>query len=275
MADLSIHPAQRPRKQQAPPLLGTTWAQPAPQPAAWPLPDLNDPVLGLGFALSRQYLGPGLEATAASKDKMSGHLKAEYFNVTNSYCLAKLSLLLFPYRTAPWRVPVNRDEGKPVLAPDLYLPLMALSTYVLVVGLAKESASSFTPEVIIEVFSFALVCHALQVLAMQLALYLTLPGSTLPWLDLVALTGYQYIGLAANMGAGVLAVWLAGVLIGARIYYACLAWTAASTGFVLYKTLGRVVNPSPLLPCVVLQVVSMWFMGYTGELFAERAVGDD
>lgn len=36
-------------------------------------------------------------------------------------------------------------------APDLYIPLMAFITYVLVTGYAKGTSSSFTPEVLVQV----------------------------------------------------------------------------------------------------------------------------
>ena len=36
-------------------------------------------------------------------------------------------------------------------APDLYIPLMAFITYILVTGYAKGTKKSFTPEVLVEV----------------------------------------------------------------------------------------------------------------------------
>lgn len=42
-------------------------------------------------------------------------------------------------------------------APDLYIPLMAFITYILVTGYAKGTKNSFTPEVLVEVSRLMLI----------------------------------------------------------------------------------------------------------------------
>jgi hypothetical protein len=50
--------------------------------------------------------------------------------------------------------PASRKFQVPMMdenAPDLYIPLMAFITYILVTGYAKGTKNSFTPEVLVEV----------------------------------------------------------------------------------------------------------------------------
>lgn len=75
--------------------------------------------------------------------------------VDNAYVLRKLRVLALPYRHPEWeRKPINGDahgQMQPpkmdVNAPDLYLPLMAFITYILLVGFVAGADAKFTPEV--------------------------------------------------------------------------------------------------------------------------------
>ncbi|XP_045136335.1 protein YIF1B-like isoform X5 [Portunus trituberculatus] len=62
-----------------------------------------------------------------------------YFAVDTHYVMKKLQLLLFPYTHTDWSVRYEQDNPvqprHEVNAPDLYIPLMAVVTYILVAGL--------------------------------------------------------------------------------------------------------------------------------------------
>jgi hypothetical protein len=115
---------------------------------------LGNPLLrNAGIHFGEQLVGKNFNAVSSW---WSDRLKY-YFNVNNSYVINKLRLLLFPWRQRKWdREPADVDMNdvaahghsrmrsanphpfKPpcrdLMAPDLYIPCMALITYVLLMG---------------------------------------------------------------------------------------------------------------------------------------------
>uniref|UniRef100_A0A915JP03 Protein YIF1 n=1 Tax=Romanomermis culicivorax TaxID=13658 RepID=A0A915JP03_ROMCU len=66
-----------------------------------------------------------------------------YFDVDNSYVGRKLGLIFFPFAHKEWSVKYNHDQQPlpprhDVNAPDLYLPVMAIVTYILVAGTIRS-----------------------------------------------------------------------------------------------------------------------------------------
>ncbi len=150
-------------------------------------------------------------------------------------------------------------------APDLYIPLMAFVTYVLVTGYAKGTANTFTPEVLVDVTSSCLVMQALEMAAIRLGLYLLQAPASL--LDLLAVTGYKYVALNVNM--------LLGLNLGPRAYLAAMLYTGLATAYFALKTFAqavRLAGPRDLaaapvrvelmvLGFALLQFFSVWWLG--------------
>uniref|UniRef100_A0A1I8FZK0 Protein YIF1 n=1 Tax=Macrostomum lignano TaxID=282301 RepID=A0A1I8FZK0_9PLAT len=103
-----------------------------------------------------------------------------YFAVDNAYVGKKLMLLLFPYANKNWSLKYSSDEpaqvpqqqqqpqqSVPVAprfdvnAPDLYIPVMAFVTYILLCGVALGIGNKFTPEQLGVLTSTALVMIAI------------------------------------------------------------------------------------------------------------------
>lgn len=83
-------------------------------------------------------------------------------------------MLLLPYTHKEWERQVTTAQNgaytpKPpsldVNAPDLYLPLMAYTTYILVAGFVCGSYGRFTPDILAQTASTGLVIVALEVRA--------------------------------------------------------------------------------------------------------------
>ena len=164
-----------------------------------------------------------------------------YFEVNNAYVMEKLKILLLPYRHGDWeRRTVTAAGGtyapmppsEDVNAPDLYLPLMGYVTYILVAGFYSGADGRFTPEVLGMTASSGMAIVCLEVTAIKLALYLLQSESSaaVPTLDLLAVSGYKFLGLVLV----VLAKAFLGVLAG----YVMIACAGANVGTFLYKTLG-------------------------------------
>lgn len=85
-------------------------------------------------------------------------------------------------------LPPRRD----INAPDMYIPLMALWTYCILIGIALFSDETFQPEIVYNTISSAVAAWALHTFILKLILWvLGIPGSV-PLLELVAYAGYAF-----------------------------------------------------------------------------------
>eukprot|EP00981_Chlorochromonas_danica_P001355 scaffold289_cov169-Ochromonas_danica.AAC.16 len=139
-----------------------------------------------------------------------------YFSVSNNYVLKKLGLILYPLNNKAWtRLPADefeRGEGDQVThkwalpkqdynAPDLYIPLMAFITYILLCGFYEgmrvATSSTFSPEIIIQA---TWRCIALHFVESSIAKFsLNMLSVPVPFLDVFSYAGYKYVPLCLNI----------------------------------------------------------------------------
>lgn len=93
----------------------------------------------------------------------------------------------------------------------------------------------FTPDVLSEVMSASLGTQALEITAIKTALFLV-SAPQLPLMDLVAFTGYKYVGCVLTTLVGLLGVSL--------LYYACLVYTGVCMVSFMLNTLKASLPPS-------------------------------
>jgi len=147
---------------------------------------------------------------------------------------------------------------------------MSLITYVIFCALLYGSSSgeTFTPEVLINVFTKCLITQILEVMLIRLGVY-TMQVSTTSTFDLFAYTGYKYLGLCVNMLVGLLGF-------GRNGYYIVFAYTASSISFFMLKTMANSIpkqtaraGPKRDLMVMVFagsQFITMWYVGQTEHL---------
>ncbi|XP_057706254.1 protein YIF1A isoform X1 [Corythoichthys intestinalis] len=156
-----------------------------------------------------------------------------FFAVDTRYVLKKLMILMFPYTHQDWEVRYHRDTPltprQDVNAPDLYIPTMAFITYILLAGTALGIQKRFSPEVLGLCASTALAWVLIEVLVMLLTLYLLTVHSDLSAFDLVAYSGYKYVGMIFSV--------LCGLLFGSDGYFAALAWSSCALMFFIVRSL--------------------------------------
>ncbi|KAF8898063.1 hypothetical protein CPB84DRAFT_1781305 [Gymnopilus junonius] len=193
-----------------------------------------------GFDGATAQLGMqlGSSAVAAGQDYVSrnfgtyipsGHIKHQ-FNVSNSYVIKKLRLLLFPWlHKTYFRRPRAQGEWLPpredINSPDLYIPgessFGVAMVWVVILG---ESASR---ALMVLFFDFGFV---------KLGCYLlSIPAST-PVSDLLAYGGYKFVNVIFSMTAAFLG--LKGPLWTLIFLYAF-----SSYGFFLLRSLRAVILP--------------------------------
>lgn len=139
-------------------------------------------------------------------------------------------------------------------APDLYLPTMAFVTYIMLIALHLGQEGRFTPEIFSLTASKGLGLVLLEVTATKLVFYLfpaASSGSGAQILDLVAYSGYKFVGVVVSMAAGlVLPSYgrLAVSLYTALCSGADAAGCAAHRGSTRALTTPAVRSPRRLLP---------------------------
>lgn len=170
-----------------------------------------------------------------------------YFAVDTTYVYKKLGLIFFPYAHKDWSVKYAANEPvQPkyeVNAPDLYIPTMAYLTYVFVAGLALGAQDRFTPEVLGIVASSALAWTILEILVHLISLYITAISTSLTPIDILAFSGYKYVGIIFSV--------LTSLIFFKLGYYISLIYFSVSLSFFLIRTLKikiLPVNSSPADP---------------------------
>ncbi|KAG6865542.1 hypothetical protein C0991_001735 [Blastosporella zonata] len=186
---------------------------PQPEFAAW----------GVNHATAQFGMQLGHSAVAAGQDYVQRNFGTifpstplkHHFNVSNSYVINKLSLVLFPWlqKPAAWRRIVrqssnqnqNQTPNQPAVewappredlnSPDLYIPLMALVTYILLCALHAGLTKQFHTKVLGEALSRGLAVVLLDFAFVKLGCYFLNVHESTPFADLVAYGGYKFVGV--------------------------------------------------------------------------------
>ncbi|BGP43078.1 Protein transport protein yif1 [Rhodotorula kratochvilovae] len=142
------------------------------------------------------------------------HLKHS-FNVSNGYVVNKLRLVIWPWRHRPWSRSVVRNESTGVAegwkppredlnCPDLYIPVMAVVTYILLSAVIAGKAGTFDPNILGQSASRAFGLLTLEFVCIKLGCYLLGIGEEGTVVDLVSYEGYKFIGVIVALIAGLL-----------------------------------------------------------------------
>lgn len=165
-----------------------------------------------------------------------------YFAVDNRYVLQKLKLIFFPFLHTDWSLKYDHDNPvQPrydINAPDLYIPLMAYITYIVLAGLVLGMQDRFSPEQLGIQASSALAYSIFELIVYSITLYVTNIPTTLKTFDLLALAGYKF--------AIIVAVLLGSVLLRKTGYWLALIYFSLALGFFLLRTLKAKVLAEPM-----------------------------
>ncbi|KAJ7990343.1 hypothetical protein DPEC_G00299320 [Dallia pectoralis] len=195
---------------------------------------LSDPMSNLAAAYGSSLASHGKDLVDKNLDRFLPISKLKYyFAVDTLYVGKKLGLLVFPYMHQNWEVSYQQDTPVAprfdINAPDLYIPAMGFITYILVAGLAFGTQNRFSPEILGMQASSALVWLIMEVLAVLLSLYLVTVNTDLTTIDLVAFSGYKYVGMIVGV--------VAGLLFGPTGYYLAMFWCCISIFVFTIRTL--------------------------------------
>ncbi|KAH8096855.1 YIF1-domain-containing protein [Cristinia sonorae] len=241
--------------------------------SAW---GINDATAQFGMQL-------GSNAVAAGQDYVTKNigglipisLMKHHFNVSNYYVINKIRLLLFPWRHKPWARRSRRSEAgqaewlaprDDINSPDLYIPLMAFVTYILLAALHSGLQSRFHPEILGVTASTALVVVIMDFAFVKFGCYiLNIQGSS-QVLDLLAYDGYKFVGVIVTLLAGLLQF-------GRTVYILVFLYSFLSTAFFLLRSLRSLVLPdasataSPVSPAQRSRRITFLFLVAMAQVF--------
>ncbi|XP_038989937.1 protein YIF1B-B-like [Phoenix dactylifera] len=201
---------------------------------------------GTGSGLIRGGLGAyGEKFLGSSSEFMQSNISQYlsdpqyYFQVNGQYVRNKLKVILFPFLHRGHWTRITEPVGgrlayKPpvhdINAPDLYIPLMAFGTYVVLSGFSLGVFGRFTPEALSLQFTKGLAGWFFHILLLKGLLY-SLGSGEAPLLDIVAYAGYGFAGLSLAVLARIF--W-------SYSYYFLLPWICVCMAVFLVKTMKRV-----------------------------------
>lgn len=209
------------------------------------------PQAGYGFANAQQFMSEPMISAAKQfggqfaeeqKQKLTKYLGAfnlkYYFAVDNAYVGKKLGILLFPFFHRDWNVRHGHtDEPVParedVNAPDLYIPLMAFLTYILVSGFVLGTQGKFSPEQLGILTSNAFIWIILENSVVMVSKYVMNISQALSFWHSLAYSTYKFVGMILC-----LIMFIAG---GKTFYYSTLAYTSLALVFFLLRTVKNFV----------------------------------
>ena len=107
---------------------------------------------------------------------------------------------------------------------------MSFVTYILLLGYIRGTNDKFTPEALIQAIWSCVLLELCEAGAMKLGLNMI--QGNLPFLDLLAYSGYKYIGLCAVTIS---------TIFGSSLYFLCCSYAAVSVSFFMMKSMASAV----------------------------------
>lgn len=84
-------------------------------------------------------------------------------------------------------------------SPDMYIPAMALVTYILLSAVLAGLRGSFHPELLGSITTTALAVVIFEIICLKLAMYILNINNDSQLLDLVAYSGYKFVGIIVTL----------------------------------------------------------------------------
>ncbi|EEH33527.1 transport protein yif1 [Paracoccidioides lutzii Pb01] len=225
---------------------------------------ISDPTAQMGFQVGKSAVMAGQEYMEQNLNRyVSIPALKHYFNVSNSYVLNKITLVLFPWRHKPWsrqqarlnavQSGVNgqitqtqytsiylppRDD---LNSPDMYIPAMAFLTYIILSTALAGLRGVFHPELLGSITTTALAVVIFEILCLKIAMYILSINNDSQLLDLVAYSGYKFVGIIVTLVLS--EVLTPGQGTGSWVGWTVFTYTFLANAFFLLRSLKYVLLP--------------------------------
>ncbi|XP_014275586.1 protein YIF1B-B [Halyomorpha halys] len=201
-----------------------------------PVPNnyLANPFANVAVQYGSKLMGTGKEMMDKEINRyIQVPVLKQYFAVDTTYVRNKLRLVFFPFLNKDWSLKYceNMRVGprNDLNCPDLYLPFMAFLTYVLIAGVLLGINDLFEPEKLGIIASQALAWTIVEVLIQIALIYFFNIQINATTYDIIAYSGYKFIGI--NM------IILSGVSSYNLMYWLGLLYSCLTMGYFTVKTL--------------------------------------
>ncbi|GAB7348095.1 hypothetical protein MBLNU459_g6120t1 [Dothideomycetes sp. NU459] len=214
---------------------------------------VNDPTAQMSFQVGKTALNAGQEYVEQNFNRyVNVSALKHYFNVSNSYVVTKLYLVLFPWRHKPWsrqQQPMSANGQGPMFlppredinSPDMYIPVMAFVTYILLSTLLAGLRGVFRPELLGLTATNAFAVVIIELVLLKLGTYLLNISNESQWLDLVAYSGYKFVGVIFTIAVS--SITTGGKGTGGWLGWSVFGYTFMANAFFLLRSLKYVLLP--------------------------------
>ncbi|KAF9891341.1 hypothetical protein FE257_004196 [Aspergillus nanangensis] len=225
---------------------------------------INEPTAQMGFQVGKTAMAAGQEYMEQNLNRyVSIPALKHYFNVSNSYVLNKVLLVLFPWRHKPWarnQARLTTSSADPsgqitqqqyssmflpprddLNSPDMYIPVMALVTYILLSAVLAGVRGNFHPELLGSITTTAIAVILFEILCLRLATYILGINNDSQLLDLAAYSGYKFVGIIATLVTS--EVLTPGRGTGGWVGWVVFIYTFSANAFFLLRSLKYVLLP--------------------------------
>ncbi|KAH9874886.1 hypothetical protein J1614_004373 [Plenodomus biglobosus] len=216
---------------------------------------INDPTAQLGFQMGKSAVDAGQHYVEQNIGRfVSVSALKHYFNVTNIYVLAKLRIILFPWWHRPWSRQQRHSPDPAVVSsslylppredvnsPDMYIPTMALVTYILLSTLLAGLRGQFNPELLGYTATLAISVTLLEILIIRTGTFLLAISNSSQLLDLVAYSGYKFVHVIVSLLLSRLTGWLG--FGSAWVSWVIFLYCFGANAFFLLRSLRYVLLP--------------------------------
>ncbi|OIR58131.1 MAG: COPII-coated vesicle component Hrf1/Yif1 [Amphiamblys sp. WSBS2006] len=169
-----------------------------------------------------------------------------YFDVTNKYLLWKTVLILFPFRHKTWKrrneeqsdleTPfVHSTPANDINAPDLYIPLVSLTAFVLLKGLLVGIGGAFHTDTLGLAGSYSVLTLAALVIFVKVSCYVFGFGAETSVLNIAAVLGYNFVNICL--------VTVSAMLFGTRLKTLARGYIFVSMSFFIIRSLLHSLSP--------------------------------
>ncbi|KAK0109962.1 hypothetical protein ONS95_002629 [Cadophora gregata] len=218
---------------------------------------MSDPTAQMGFQVGQTALKHGTEYVEQNINRyVNFSALKHYFNVSNGYVVNKLFLVLFPWRHKPWSrkqtLGPNGQEGwfmpprDDLNSPDMYIPVMALVTYILLYSMIAGLRGAFEPELLGYTATWSFFIVGVEIILLKLGAYLLSIASDSQLLDLVAYSGYKFVGAIVTIVIS--EIFNGGKGTGGWVGWTVFAYTFLANALFLVSYFPRVRKPNANFP---------------------------
>jgi len=159
--------------------------------------------------------------------------------------------------------PLFLPPREDINSPDMYIPVMAFVTYILLSTLLAGLRGAFRPELLGLTATNAFAVVVIELLLLKLGTYLLNISNESQWLDLVAYSGYKFVGVIATVA--VAGVFSGGKGTGGWVGWTVFGYTFMANAFFLVRGCCLVECDSVLI-CFAAEIAQICPVAGDGDL---------